>query len=80
MKPKRNWKDHPELVNLRKRRSKRDLLALVAEVTAERLEGPKKKVVPRQIEIEVPRKMANPEYYYKMYFKNEFKPILGAIR
>ena len=35
MKPKRNWRDHPELVRLRERRNKTELLALVEEIKRE---------------------------------------------
>ncbi len=57
------------------------MAALIAEVKEEMRRSCIKK--PPEIKSEpetvvVIRKETNPEYYAKMYFKNEFKPILGV--
>ena len=76
---KSSWRDHPDLVSLRKKKGKDKLAALIAEVKEEMSGSCIRK--PPEIKSEpetvvVIRKETNPEYYVKMYFKNEFKLIL----
>ena len=64
-----------------KKKGKDELTALIAEVKEELSRSRIRK--PPEIKSEpetviVIRKETNPEYYAKMYFKNEFKPILGV--
>ena len=84
MKPSKGgkWKNHPELVRLRERRSRNEFLALVAEVKKEMQGGPtrKKSVVYSRDRFSSPRRVVDPEYYYKMYYKNEWKPVLQGVR
>ena len=71
----RNWRNHPELVFLRERRSKKNLQVLVDEVKAElaaAVTGTQK--MPRV------RQKVGSEQYLKIYCKNEFKPLLKGVK